>query len=100
MNKESGMTKAKGTAVASANSTDVAGFDYGDRAGSGYEGVSGEDLSVPFLKILQANSPETDEVPGAQSGMLFNTVTKKMTPGAKGVGFIPCHCEFSYIEWV
>ncbi len=82
------------------------GYDYGDDAGAGFEGTKGSDLSVPFLAILQSNSPQVvDKDPaGCESGMLFNTVTRETWVGeginAEGVGFIPVHHERVYVEWV
>lgn len=81
----------------------VVGYDYGQDAGAGFEGTSSKDLSVPFLGILQSNSPQVEEKdpPGAESGMLFNTVTRELLDGDKGVGFLPCHKEGPvFVEWV
>lgn len=80
----------------------AAGFDYGEAGGQGFEGTSGKDLSVPFLTILQSNSPqvEDDNPKGSKAGMLFNTVTKELISGDDGVVFIPCHKEEAFVEWV
>ena len=82
------------------------GYDYGDDAGAGFEGTKSSDLSVPFLAILQSNSPQVvDKDPeGCESGQLFNTVTRQTWSGeganAEGVAFIPVHKEQVYVEWV
>ncbi len=80
----------------------VAGFDYGEDSGAGFEGTKGSDLSVPFLGILQSNSPQVEDKDpeGAESGMLYNTVTRELVNGDKGVVFLPCHKEQAYVEWV
>ncbi len=81
-------------------------YDYGDDAGAGFEGTKSSDLSVPFLAILQSNSPQVvDKDPeGCESGMLFNTVTRQTWLGeganAEGIAFIPVHKEQVYVEWV
>ncbi len=81
-------------------------YDYGDDSGAGFEGTKSSDLSVPFLAILQSNSPQViDKDPeGCESGMLFNTVTRQIWEGegasAEGVPFIPVHKEQVYVEWV
>lgn len=81
-------------------------YDYGDDSGAGFEGTKSSDLSVPFLAILQSNSPQVvDKDPkGCESGMLFNTVTRQTWIGeganAEGVAFIPCYKEQVYVEWV
>lgn len=86
--------------------TDEAGvpatYDYGEDAGAGFEGTTGSDLSVPFLGILQANSPQVEDKDpaGAESGMLYNTVTRELVNGEKGVVFLPCHKENAFVEWV
>lgn len=73
--------------------------------GAGFEGMSQDDLAIPFLTILQSNSPQIDEsstqyVTGAKAGMLFNTVTKDLYDGKdKGVRFIPVHRVHKYNEW-
>lgn len=85
----------KGTALA-------AGYDYGEEAGAGFEGTKGSDLSIPFLGILQSNSPQVEDKDpeGAESGMLFNTVTRELASGTDGVIFLPCYKEMAYVEWV
>ncbi len=76
--------------------------DYGSDAGAGFEGTTGADLSVPFLSILQSNSPQVEEkeIEGAESGMLFNTVTRELANGNEGLIFLPCHKEMAFVEWV
>lgn len=77
--------------------------DYGEHAGSGFEGTKGSDLSVPFLSILQSNSPQVEnkDPEGAESGMLFNTVTRELIKGDEGIVFLPCHKEGPiWVEWV
>lgn len=87
--------KTNGTAVATQH-------DYGDAAGVGFEGTRGSDLSIPFLSILQANSPQVEDKDpeGAESGMLYNTVTRELTNSQDGVVFLPVHKEMAYVEWV
>jgi hypothetical protein len=77
-------------------------FDYGDDSGGGFEGTTADDLSVPFIGILQSNSPqvEDDDPAGAKPGMLYNTVTRELYPGDTGMIFIPCHKQIAFVEWV
>jgi len=93
------MTKKE---VAKTGGTGVASYDYGQDAGAGFEGTSGADLSIPFLGILQSNSPQVEEKDpkGAESGMLFNTVTRELVGGDEGLAFLPCYKELAYVEWV
>ncbi len=104
------MSESKSKEVATTEEADLpavsGSYDYGDDSGAGFEGTKSTDLSVPFLAILQSNSPQVvDKDPaGCESGMLFNTVTRETWVGegatAEGVAFIPCHKEQVYVEWV
>jgi len=95
------MTK-KEVATTNANALATAGFDYGDDAGGGFEDITNKDLAIPFLNILQSNSPQVvDEEPsGSKPGMIFNTVTGDLATGDDGVIFLPCHTEAQFVEWV
>lgn len=66
---------------------------------------SQEQMTTPFLNVLQALSKavtrgDAEYVVGAQPGMLFNTVTKEVFDGEKGVNLILSTFKESYIEWV
>ena len=50
---------------------------------TGFEGTTPETFKTPFVRVLQAQSPEikkTDPkyIPGAEQGMLFNTATSQL----------------------
>lgn len=81
----------------------LATYDYGDMAGSGFEGVTTGDLSIPFLTVLQPMSPEVqpgeDRVKGAEAGMLFNTVTRELFDPKEGICFQPVCTQHCYMEW-
>lgn len=100
MTKKKELTTAKGGGVIVAPPTDD--FDYGDMKGVGFEGITSDDLSVPFLNILQSNSPQVvdNEPEGSQPGMLYNTVTRELFTAKEGVNFIPCHVDYAFVEWV
>lgn len=89
-------TNDKTTAVATTGD-----YDYGADAGVGFEGTTAKDLSVPFLGILQSNSPQVEDgtVEGAKPGMIINTVTNELIDGEKGQIFIPVHYDRAYVEW-
>ena len=80
----------------------VVAYNYGDEAGAGFEGTKGTDLSIPFLNVLQSNSPQVeDQKPeGAAAGMLFNTVTGELVPVGESVNFLPVLKQDAYVEWV
>lgn len=80
----------------------LAAYDAQD-GDNGYEGVSGSDLSLPFLSVLQGISPEVaDNNPeGARAGMFINSITKELFDGEKaGVVFQPVYYVKQFIEWV
>jgi len=62
-----------------------------------------DDLTTPFLKILQKMSPEIDEdssdfVEGAKVGMFINTSSKQLTSAPAVI--IPCGYDRQFLEWV
>ena len=70
----------------------------------GLENMDQDDLALPFLKLLQNSSDETKKkhssyVDGAEPGMFYNTVTKKLYDGAKGIEVIPCFYKLTFPEW-
>lgn len=94
-------TKDKpGKEVATQGSTDLATIDYGEYNNTGFEDTSSDDFAVPFLDILQGQSPEVESLPSAKPGMFHNTVTDDLYDGKEGVSFIPVGREHIYVEWV
>lgn len=95
------MTKTKKeNTVAAANPTGlIAPYDYGDDAGKGMDVSQGE-RSLPFLKILQAQSPEVagpkGKVPGAEAGMFYNTATGELF---KTITIVPAIRQHKIVEW-
>jgi len=68
-------------------------------AGLGFENVSANDVAIPYLKVLQALSPElrgVTKIAGAEEGLILNTVTGQLM---KEVRIIPCAFKKSYVEW-
>ena len=70
----------------------------------GFENVDQESLALPILKLLQNGSGEAQKrnpnyFEGAEPGMFFNTVTRKLYDGEKGIQVIPCHYRLEYQEW-
>ena len=73
-------------------------------ADKGAQNITQEDLALPFLKVLMPLSPEVNKrdgkyVEGAEPGMIFNSVTKELFDGAKGINILPCHYLKQYVEW-
>lgn len=99
---------SESTALATTTAAPVglARADYGDdEAGAGFEDMTAEDFSIPFLSILQKGSPEVEEdspkrIEGAKAGMLINSVTKQLYDGKVGIEVIAVHRKHEYIEWI
>ena len=73
-------------------------------ADKGTQNIRQEDLALPFLKVLMPLSPEVNKndgkyVEGSGPGMIFNTVTKELYDGAKGINVLSCHYLKQYVEW-
>lgn len=84
---------------------EVAVYDYGADEGAGYENVTKDDYALPFLYVLDAKSPQCAPVTaggiaGARAGSLFNTATREVHDGDKGVPFVPVHTNQKFIEWI
>ena len=77
----------------------VDSYDYGEDTSAGFENQTGEDMTIPFLAILQDLSPQVKSRE-ADVGQIFNTVTDEITDGKEGIVFVPAHTEHTYVEWV
>jgi hypothetical protein len=76
--------------------------EYGEFTGLGFDNTTSADYTIPFLNLLQANSPEVEgqsPMPGAKPGMFLNSVTKKLSDGEKGLIIVPCDTQHVAIEW-
>lgn len=100
---------APSTAVAerpkTAVSTDVK-LPFEADAGQGMEGATAESFAIPFLSVLQSNSPQVDEasgaaIEGARAGMFFENVTGRLISGKAdaGVLFVPCAYRRVFLRW-
>jgi len=106
MRKNANAEQEKGnTAVASKANTAVgAAIDYTVDAGAGMENTSTESFAIPFLAVLQSNSPQCVEgdakyIPEAKPGMLMNTVTNALYSGKEGALFVPSAYKRSFLLW-
>jgi hypothetical protein len=76
-------------------------------AGQGMEGATAESFAIPFLSVLQSNSPQVDEasgqaIEGARAGMFFENVTGRLVsgkPDGGGVRFVPCAYRRVFLRW-
>lgn len=86
-------------------SANVAALFLAD-AGQGMEGATAESFAIPFLMVLQSNSPQVDEasgvaIEGARAGMFYENVTGRMWSGKPdaGVSFVPCAYRRVFLRW-
>jgi len=92
---------AKGTEVAKASNTAVgAALDYGDFKHEGFEDTTINDLSIPFLNVMQPLSQMVVEelIDGIKPGDLVNSVTKEILK--QPVVLQPVHKEEVWVEWI
>lgn len=77
---------------------------YGSDANLGFDQASGADYALPFLTILQSNSPQVEEgdqqMKDAKAGMLMDTVSNELFGADDGVIFVPCDRQHVFVEWV
>ncbi len=79
-------------------------FDFGEYEGAGLDNVSIDELAVPFLVVLQANSPQCAPAKaggliGAKAGDMLNQATGELFDGEEGVGYLPCARDHKYVEF-
>ncbi len=93
------------TDVAVVAPTAVVVMDYGDDAGVGMEGISQNEMLIPFVRMIQPTagvlkeaSPNYNE--HAKQGMLYMTASGALVDRKIGIGFIPAFRSSSYTEWV
>lgn len=91
------LAKEQATAVAQV-------VDYGDDVGAGFENTTNDDMSIPFIQVLQSNSPQLKDVgdgglEGAKQGQLHNTVTNQLYNGKEGLVLVPATTEHVHVEW-
>lgn len=84
----------------------LAVHSYGkDFAGMGFDKQTSADVAIPFLQLLQSNSPQCEKISphflkDARPGMFFNSVSKALYDGEKGVIVQPVDTAHVFGEWV
>ena len=74
-------------------------------SGSGLENVTSEDLAIPFLRVIQAMSPQINSrdgkyIDGCEQGDIFNTVDNTLYKGDDGITVVPVAYKRTYLEWL
>ncbi len=83
----------------------AAPLDFERDAGKGFETADRDAYAIPFLVILQTNSPQCQEgdaqwIKGAKAGSFMNTATKELYDGKMGVLLVPAYYQHKLVEWV
>lgn len=75
-------------------------IDYGEGAGEGFENFTKDDLTTPFIYLLQSGSPTVkDAETGHVPGKFYNTATGDLYEMETGVVFVPIHKVHDFVEW-
>ncbi len=79
-------------------------MDFGEDAGLGMENTTADEFTIPFITVLQTNSPQCDEnegsyIPGAKAGMFYNTGTGELINGKDGFIFVPVARDHNFAEF-
>ena len=69
---------SKNLAIFDKNASTLPSFAKENAAGLGMENVSSGDMSTPQIKLMQAMSPELQEMDGVKAGQLLNSVTREV----------------------
>lgn len=93
-------TKDEETAIVATGVTDLAELDYGEDSGRGFENQDGSDSSLPFMKLLQAGSPDLEKLDKAKPGMWLDTATQQLYDREEGFLFVPGTTRHVFAEWV
>lgn len=71
-------------------------------ADAGLEAADSDSYSVPFIRPLQALSPELSRktgLEGAEEGMLINTATRELVDGEKGIRIVPVYYRRTFLHF-
>ena len=73
-------------------------------AGVGLENITTEDMQIPFIRIIQALSPQLQKddplyIKGAEQGDIFNTVSQEVFKQDEGITLVPAFFEKKFLEF-
>jgi hypothetical protein len=88
----------------------MATYDWSQAGVTGLEATRPEDLGIPYLAILHAQSPQVNKadknyaakkIEGAGAGDIINTIANTVVyrQGGEPLEFIPCFHERLFVEW-
>lgn len=99
-----GKTAGNDVTLVDEKARDIANIDFAADAETYKEHYTAQDISIPFITIIQGMSPQIKRthakyVEGALPGMIYNTVTQRLIPGDVGLPLIPIMYDRCFIEW-
>ena len=73
-------------------------------SGVGLENITTEDMQIPFIRIIQALSPQLQKddplyIKGAEQGDIFNTVSQEIFKQDEGITLVPAFFEKKFLEF-
>ena len=73
-------------------------------SGAGLENITTEDMQIPFIRIIQALSPQLQKddplyIKGAEQGDIFNTVSQEIYKQDEGITLVPAFFEKKFLEF-
>jgi hypothetical protein len=76
---------------------------FGNDLDQGFENVTQEDTSLPYVRILGQLSAEVNEgdgkyIEGAKPGMIYNNITNEIFDGKKGIKVVVCYYKRNFPE--
>ena len=76
---------------------------FGNDLDQGFENVTQEDTSLPYVRILGKLSAEVNEgdgkyIDGAKPGMIYNNITNELFDGKKGIKVVSCYYRRDFPE--
>jgi hypothetical protein len=100
------VTKKQETKVVKKN-TGIMKFNssFETDAGVGFGNADKDAFVIPFLMILQSNSPQLNDnesvyIEEAKAGMFLNTATGHLYDGKLGIDVVPAYYQRRFSEWV
>jgi hypothetical protein len=76
---------------------------FGNDLDQGFENVTQEDTSLPYVRILGQLSAEVNEgdgkyIEGAKPGMIYNNITNEIFDGKAGIKVVVCYYKRNFPE--
>lgn len=71
-------------------------MDFAADAGAGLENADVQSMAIPYLLVLQALSPQLEEIDGAKAGLIIDSITNELL---SEVEVVQCGYKRHYVRW-